>query len=227
MALGGEKCIQDSGATSRLPRLTLRDARNSQADKLPPKVLRMGSLVGGLTQEFAAHLGLPLDIPVIQGGPDAFVGMIGLGCISPGQLCLITGSSYLHCVVSSQPTTAQGTLDAYRAAPQPGINFAEGDQSPTGSIIRWARPLFGGDVSYKTLDAEAAGIPPGSDRLVALETFQGSRTPITDPLAHGALMGLTRSLAYPGSYVAGIVGGNLLWNPYLHRSSRQSWPHMR
>jgi hypothetical protein len=83
----------------------------------------MGSLVGGLTQEFAAHLGLPLDIPVIQGGPDAFVGMIGLGCISPGQLCLITGSSYLHCVVSSQPTTAQGTLDAYRAAPQPGINL--------------------------------------------------------------------------------------------------------
>ena len=30
-----------------------------------------------------------------QGGPDAFVGMIGLGalgCIQPGQLCLITGS---------------------------------------------------------------------------------------------------------------------------------------
>ena len=35
-----------------------------------------------------------------QGVADAFVGMIGLGCIQPGQLCLITGSSHLHCVVS-------------------------------------------------------------------------------------------------------------------------------
>lgn len=44
-----------------------------------------------------------------QGGPDAFVGMIGLGCIYPQQLCLITGSSHLHCVVTSKPTTAKGT----------------------------------------------------------------------------------------------------------------------
>jgi ribulose-phosphate 3-epimerase len=190
----GEKCIQDSGEHPGRP-ISLYETLGipELADKLPQKVLPMGSFVGGLTQEAAAHLGLPLDVPVIQGGPDAFVGMIGLGCISPGQLCLITGSSYLHCVVSSQPTTAQGTWGAYRGAPLPGINFAEGGQSSTGSIIRWARTIFGGDVSYKTLDAEAAGIPPGSDGLVALETFQGSRTPITDPLARGALMGLTLS----------------------------------
>lgn len=48
-------------------------------------------------------------------------------------------------------------------------------------------------MDYKTLDDEAAGIEPGSEGLIALETFQGSRTPATDPLARGALVGLTLS----------------------------------
>jgi ribulose-phosphate 3-epimerase len=164
------------------------------ADKVPKRVVPMGGLVGHLTDEAATHLNLPPGIPVAQGGPDAFVGMVGLGCIHPGQLCLITGSSHLHCVVSLLPSNAPGIWGAYRGAPLPGISFAEGGQSSTGSIIRWARNVFGqSHVEYKDLDAEADQIPPGSDGLIALETFQGSRTPVTDPLARGALIGLTLS----------------------------------
>lgn len=107
---------------------------------------------------------------------------------------MITGSSHLHCVVSSLPHTSPGIWGAYRGAPLPGINFAEGGQSSTGSIIRWARGILGAsDVDYNVLDSEAAQIPPGCDGLVALETFQGSRTPTTDPLARGALLGLSLS----------------------------------
>ena len=31
-------------------------------------------------------------LKVIQGGPDAYVGMLGLGCVQGGQLALVTGS---------------------------------------------------------------------------------------------------------------------------------------
>jgi ribulose-phosphate 3-epimerase len=202
----GGKCIQqqqqeDTSSTEENPCYPGRPISLYQslgipelAEKLPQKCLPMGALVGQLTPEAAAHLGLPVGLPVAQGGADAFVGMIGLGCIHPGQLCLITGSSHLHCVVSSLPTTAPGTWGAYRGAPLPGINFAEGGQSSTGSIIRWMRNIFGAtDVEYSKLDEEAAEIPPGCDGLVALETFQGSRTPVTDPMARGALLGLTLS----------------------------------
>jgi len=48
-------------------------------------------------------------------------------------------------------------------------------------------------LDYKILDDEAAAIEPGSEGLIALETFQGARTPVTDPLARGALVGLTLS----------------------------------
>lgn len=131
--------------------------------------------------------------------------MIGLGCIHPGQLCLITGSSHLHCVISTDASTSRGTWGAYVGAPLPGMYFAEGGQSSSGSILRWAKQnIFNSNaignkednityISYESLDNEAAQIPPGAGGLVALETFQGSRTPITDPLARGALVGLTLS----------------------------------
>lgn len=163
------------------------------ASKLPLQCLPMGAVIGELTPDASEALGLPCGIPVVQGGPDAFVGMVGLGCIHPGQLCLITGSSHLHCVVSSHPTTAPGTWGAYKNCPLSGTNFAEGGQSSTGSLIRWARKLFGDTLSYEALDDEASKIEPGADGLVALETFQGQRTPRTDPLAKGALIGLTLS----------------------------------
>lgn len=191
----GEECILESTDSDPYPGRPLSLYKKlgieELASKLPKRCIPMGALVGSLTPEAAEHLNLP-EIPVLQGGPDAFVGMVGLGCINPGQLCLITGSSHLHCVVSSNPASHQSVWGAYKGAPIPGLNFAEAGQSSTGSIIRWARSLFGAnDIEYKILDSEAAQIPPGSDGLVALETFQGSRTPVTDAKARGALLGLT------------------------------------
>lgn len=51
----------------------------------------------------------------------------------------------------------------------------------------------GEKISYRVLDEEASRVAPGCDGLVALETWQGSRTPHTDPLARGAFVGLTLS----------------------------------
>ena len=194
----GEECIKICTDNNPYPGRPLSLYKSlgipELADKLPKECIPMGALVGYLAEDAASHLNLPAGLPVAQGGPDAFVGMVGLGCIEPGQLCLITGSSHLHCVVSSEATTFPGTWGAYKGAPLPGINFAEGGQSSTGSIIRWARNIFGAsDIDYKSLDEEASKIQPGCDGLVALETFQGSRTPKTDPMARGGLLGLTLS----------------------------------
>lgn len=76
----------------------------------------------------------------------------------------------------------------------------EGGQSSTGSIVKWTKDVLfnandanGANLDYKTLDDEASTISPGSDGLIVLETFQGSRTPITDPTARGAIIGMTLS----------------------------------
>ena len=165
--------------------------------KLPSTLLPMGTKVGTLSAQAAHDLQLPPGLIVAQGGPDAFVGMIGLGCIYPHQYCLITGSSHLHCAVIAsninEKTTGAGMWGAYEAAPLPHLSFAEGGQSSTGSLLRWFKSNFAPSLEYKQLDEEASHIPPGSDGLIALETFQGARTPVTDPLAKGAILGLTLS----------------------------------
>jgi len=132
----GEECIKASDDANKYPGRPLSLYKKlgmpELADKLPKTCLPMGSLVGKLQKEAAEHLGLDEGTPVAQGGPDAFVGMVGLGCVHPQQLCLITGSSHLDCVISSKPTTGGECWGAYRGAPLPGTNFAEGGQSSTG-----------------------------------------------------------------------------------------------
>ncbi|CAN0535242.1 unnamed protein product, partial [Laminaria digitata] len=44
-------------------------------EKWPRDVIALGDVVGGLSSEAAAHLGLREGLPVAQGGADAFVGM--------------------------------------------------------------------------------------------------------------------------------------------------------
>lgn len=155
----------------------------------------MGQILGTLTAESAAHLGLIQDTPVTQGGPDAYVGMVGLGSVHPGMLAIITGSSHLHLCVGEQPYTHSGVWGAYVDAPLPGLCFVEGGQSATGSVLAWARNLFSGispnKIDYKTLDTEADNVYVGSAGVLCLEAFQGLRTPVTNPHARGAIIGLS------------------------------------
>ena len=52
--------------------------------------IKAGGQAGVATTTTAELAGL--RVTVTQGGPDAYVGMLGLGCVQAGQLALITGS---------------------------------------------------------------------------------------------------------------------------------------
>lgn len=93
---------------------------------------------------------------------------------------------------------------ASRTAAPPCFPVPPGARS-TGSVLAWFRRLVGG-VDYKTLDAEAAAVPIGCEGLVAQEHLQGNRTPHTDPLSRGALVGLTLRHGEGGVRGAGRSG---------------------
>lgn len=184
-------------------------------DKWPRRVAELGERIGsGLTAEAAAHLGLREGLPVAQGGADAFIGCIGLGVIGPGSMALLTGSSHLHIGMAAGPMSGKGMFGSYASALLPGVHVVEGGQTSTGSIVAWLRRELlsgggggggdgGGDgggagsssasapVPYEVLNAEAEMVPPGCEGLVCLDHLQGNRTPHTDPLSRGALVGLT------------------------------------
>ena len=169
--------------------------------KFPADVLRIGEVVGLLSAEAAATLGLPAGIPVAANGADAFIGMLGQGVTSPGDLGLITGSSNVLTTLSATEVHFPGIFGAFPESLIPGLAPVEGGQVSTGSILNWFKRNFARDVeaeaaarglsAYQLLDNEAAQAPPGSEGLIVLDSFQGNRTPHTDSSARGMVWGLS------------------------------------
>ena len=143
---------------SLLAALDLGDVRA----KWPTDIVAPGEVIGPLTASAAEHLGLTTATSVVQGGVDAFIGMIGLGVARPGQLALITGSSHLQIAVSDKPLAVRGLWGSYADAIYPGRHILEGGQTSTGSIIAWLRRFIGTDADLDELNREAAMLPPGS-----------------------------------------------------------------
>jgi FGGY-family pentulose kinase len=170
-------------------------------DRLPPEVLSLGAQVGTLTAEAAQHAGLHAGTPVITGGGDAPVGMLGMNVVQPGTMAVISGSSTVLLGFVEPAFHAPGAMGSFPDAVIPGLELVEAGQVSTGSVISWFRREFAADLGrdgaesaaavYRRLDEEAARVPPGADGLVALETFQGNRTPYADALARGAIWGLS------------------------------------
>jgi ribulose kinase len=161
------------------------------AGKWPADVIAPGEVIGPLAGLAAEHLGLRAGVPVVQGGADAFIGMIGLGVTEPGEMALITGSSHLHLGVAAKPVHKPGVWGTYMDAVYPGKPIIEGGQTSTGSVIAWFKRHFAADASFDTLNAGAGALEPGAEGLLVLDHFQGNRTPYTDAASRGAITGLT------------------------------------
>jgi FGGY-family pentulose kinase len=169
--------------------------------KFPKDVLGIGEVVGPLAPGVAAQLGLRAGIPVAMGGGDAFIGLLGLGVVEPGDLGVVMGSSNVLSGLSAKEMHFPGIFGSFPDAVIPGLNLVEGGQVSTGSILNWFKRNFAGDLEaqarqqstsiYKLLDAEAGQIPVGSEGLIVLDYFQGNRTPHTDSLARGLILGLS------------------------------------
>lgn len=160
-------------------------------EKWPNPILAPGTPIGPLAAEAAAHLGLRPGMLVVQGGSDAFMGVIGLGVTLPGEMALITGSSHLHIGIADRVVHKPGVWGTYMDAVYPGKPIIEGGQTSTGSVIAWFKRHFAEHMSWDDLNAGASAIPPGAEGLLVLDHFQGNRTPYTDALSRGAITGLT------------------------------------
>ena len=84
----------------------------------------------------------------------------------------------------------EGRLHAFCHA-VPGRWHLMGVMLSAAGSLRWYRDTLVPDTDFDTLLAPAADVPPGSEGLLFLPYLTGERTPYPDPLARGALVGLT------------------------------------
>jgi FGGY-family pentulose kinase len=164
--------------------------------KWPVHILPVGSRVGQLDPEVAKETGLPETILVVQGGIDSHAGMVGMSVVRDGEIAIVMGTSTVVMGQSERPVFAD-IWGPYPDAVIKGAFTLGGGQTSTGSIIQWLVANLAGALAddlprvLGRLEQEAASLPPGSDGLVALDHFQGNRTPLKDSKSRGAIWGLT------------------------------------
>ncbi len=171
------------------------DEMGINPDWLPP-ILPSGTPIIPLASDAAEALGIPAGIPVVVAGGDAPVAAVGAG-VTSGRSALVvlsTGAQILRPTATYAPDPA-GRWHTWPAA-VPGGGGAEswnrvGAVLNAGRAVSWVHGLIGGSGTVRELVDTATLAPPGADGLLFLPYLAGERSPILDPHARGAFIGLT------------------------------------
>lgn len=143
-----------------------------------PEVLEPGTVVGGLSARAADETGLAAGTPVVVGGADTQLGLVGIGVIRPDRLTLVGGSFWQLTVVTSDPLIDPQARVRTLCHAVPGQWMTEGIGFYCGIAMRWFRDAFceleateaarRGVDAYVVMEEVAARVPPGSEGLLAI-----------------------------------------------------------
>ena len=148
-----------------------------------------GEIVGALEAAPAVMLGLRAGIPVVAGIVDAWASYHGAGMTRAGDAMDPGGSAGGFGVYADRPLVVPGSFSTI--APLPGLYSVGGAMAATGRALDWFRlEVEGGAVSTEALLEEAGTVGPGADGVVFLPYLAGERSPLWDPSARGAFVGL-------------------------------------
>jgi xylulokinase len=169
-------------------------------DKLP-NVGPSASIAGEVLKEAAEETGLKMGTPVVIGGGDEEIGVIGAGATEPGCICDITGMAEPILVPIDKPIFDPKQVIELHGHGVPEKWILESPGIVSGGNYRWFRDQLASsevqtakklDVDpYTILDAKAATISAGSNGLIFLPFTMGSITPEWNPYARGVFIGLS------------------------------------
>ena len=166
-----------------------------------PSVLEPGSPIGYVSKQISKEAGLSESTLVVAGSIDAYLAVLGSGAIKPGSACDITGTSTCLMITSSKAVSDPKDRIFCTSHFLKDLFIVSGILSTTGGSINWFLEEFGsneileasktGGDPFELLISRASGIPPGAEGLIFLPYLAGERSPIWDPFAKGAIIGLT------------------------------------
>ena len=168
---------------------------------LLPPLLESCDVAGTISAEAAKLTGLCEGMPVIAGAGDNMAAAIGTGVVEKGKAFTTIGTSG---VVFAHSDTVQidpqGRVHTFCAA-VPGCYTVMSASLAAGLSLKWCRDRFFqaeiqvaeemGTDSYVLMNKEADKSPIGANRLIYLPYLMGERSPLLDPEARGAFIGLS------------------------------------
>jgi len=185
---------------------------------------------GTLSEEWAARLGLPADVVVGVGAFDAHMGAVG-GQIEPYHLSKVMGTSTCDMLVAPMEEVKDklvaGICGQVPGSVIPGMMGLEAGQSGFGDCYAWFKNILSwplnnllknssvidtatadalkkemGDKIIAELSKEAAKIPFDEKDELAIDWFNGRRTPDANQLLKGELSGLSLGTDAPRIFKA-------------------------
>lgn len=198
-------------------------------EKLYRETYTADTVVGGLSAEWAARLGLPEGIPVGVGAFDAHMGAVGAG-IEPYVMTKVIGTSTCDILVAPleemKDKLVQGICGQVDGSVIPGMLGMEAGQSAYGDVYAWFRDLLCWPVEnilsrlesipvqereklcleirgriYGELARQADELDEDT-AVVALDWLNGRRTPYADQFLKGAVAGLNLASTAPRIFKA-------------------------
>lgn len=181
-----------------------RRLENIVGQKLGTDIKKMWECAGYITEEAAERTGLKAGTPVMPAFVDAHAALPALGITSPGKLLLIMGTSTCHILLGEKEIYVPGISGYVKDGIVDGFYAYEAGQACVGDSFDWfvkkcvphsyfEEAKEQGISIYTLLDRKAEKLGPGSNGLLALDWWNGNRTPYGNSSLTGVLVGLSIS----------------------------------
>lgn len=178
----------------------LLGAYGVKREMLPSVVHEPGRVLGRVTPEISAKMGLPVGCAVCQGGLDMNSCTLGAGACNAGTEVLVMGTAGISILLSDVMKMDPNRRLTIRSNPGFG-NWQYMIMTNTGaSAFRWFRDaicsmevatgkLIGAD-PYDLITASASQSSPGANGVTALTCIQGAHTRVKNEQARGGFLGI-------------------------------------
>ncbi|MDO4632724.1 MAG: ribulokinase [Eubacteriales bacterium] len=172
------------------------------AEKMPGEICAIGEAVGRLSEVWAEKLGLQEGMVIAPTIIDSHAGVPG-GCLSNDrQAMMVLGTSSVVLALSRKPFSEKGVCGGVRDAIVPGYYALESGLACVGDLFGWFVDRFvpadyakqaetRGISVHELLSEKAEMLQPGESGVMALDWWNGNKTPYVDGGLTGELIGMT------------------------------------
>ncbi|MFV0289147.1 MAG: xylulokinase [Mycoplasmatales bacterium] len=153
-----------------------------------PKILESYEVSGFLKESLKQHLNLKNNVKVIIGGGDQAVGAVGTGTVLKDDINISLGTSGVVYVSRDKFSLPKNEI-VHSFCDATGSYLLMGVALATGSSMNWFYEQILKQDNYAGLEENL--LHANSSDLYFLPYISGERSPINDPLARGAFLGLS------------------------------------
>ncbi|MBR4080637.1 MAG: ribulokinase [Clostridia bacterium] len=161
-----------------------------------------GERIGSLCPQMAQRLGLQPGIAVAAPQMDAYTPVMGVGMTRPGQMLMVVGTSTGIMLLADRCRPVPGVTACLPDTYYPGLWGYGSGQASVGDGFQWfadncvpaeyLRAAQDAGISVQAyLTRLAKPLAPGETGLIALDWFNGNRSPIGNSRLSGMILGLT------------------------------------